>query len=103
MRDEQPTPDPEIRPQVEESLLLRLWSDGEAEVVRQLLETYGIPCRTATDLSHALFPLSVDGLGETRLFVPSDRLAEAESRLAEHRREGLRIADEPEGEGDPAP
>jgi hypothetical protein len=36
--------------------------------------------------------VSVDGLGEIRVFVPTDRYEEAIELLAEHRREGLGLA-----------
>jgi hypothetical protein len=73
------------------AVLLQLWDDGEAEVVHRLLETYGIPCQVVSSLSHRLFPLSVDGLGEIRILVPKDRLHEAEAIVAEHRRQGLEV------------
>jgi hypothetical protein len=69
------------------------WSDGEAEMVRQLLEGYGIPCQVVSDVPHTVLPISVDGLGEVRILVPADRLEEARRLLAEHRREGLSIVD----------
>jgi hypothetical protein len=73
------------------ALLMQLWGDGEAEVVCRLLETYGIPCRAVSAISHSLFPLSVDGLGEVRLLVPKHRLKEAADIVAEHRRQGLEV------------
>lgn len=73
------------------ALLMQVWSDGEADIVQRLLETYGIPCQVVSSISHRLFPLSVDGLGEVRLLVPKDRLAEAEVIVAEHRRQGLEV------------
>lgn len=78
-------------PPARTALLLTLWDDGEAEMIRQILLEHGIPSHAETDLSHALFPLSVDGLGEIRIVVQEDRLAEARELLAEHRREGLEI------------
>jgi hypothetical protein len=73
------------------ALLLLVWGDGEAEIVRRLLETYGIPCQVTSAISHRLFPLSVDGLGEVRVLVPRARLHEAEAIVAEHRRHGLEV------------
>ena len=84
-----------------ERLLLRTWSDGEAAVVRQLLDQYGIACRVVSDVTHAVLPLSVDGLGEIRLLVASDRFEEAEQILAEHRRQGLEIVSD-SGPDDPS-
>jgi hypothetical protein len=72
-----------------ETLLMTTWSDGEGEIVRQLLDECGIPCRMASDVPHTVLPLAVDGLGEVRIFVPDDRIDEAREILAEHRRQGI--------------
>jgi Putative prokaryotic signal transducing protein len=88
-----------------ESLLMRTWSDGEASVVQQILVEYGIPCRVVSDITHTVWPLSVDGLGEVRVLVAADRLEEATEILAEHRRQGLEIVEggaSSGGEGDDA-
>ena len=65
--------------------------DGEASIIRQLLETYGIPCQVISDIPHTVMPLSVDGLGEIRILVPTSRLDEARSLIAEYRRDGMRV------------
>ncbi len=75
------------------SVLVRTWSDGEALLVRQLLESYGIPCQVVSDVPHAVFPLSVDGLGEIRILVPEARAEEAGRLLADHLRNGLELFD----------
>jgi hypothetical protein len=78
------------------SLLLKTWSDSEAEMVRQILDGYGIACQVVSDVTHAVLPLSVDGLGEIRILVLPSRLDEAREILAEHRRRGLEIV--PDGD-----
>ena len=65
------------------ALLLKTWDDGEAAIVRQLLEAYGIPCQVASD--------RLDGIGESRILVPRVRRREARRLLAEHRRQGMRV------------
>ena len=106
---EDPSADETERPSQANRLVVRTWSDGEALLVRQLLESYGIPCQVVSDVPHSLLPLSVDGLGEVRILVPATRVEEARSLLAEHLRQGLEIVDggkdapervEGEGEGD---
>lgn len=72
-------------------LLMKTWSDGEAEVVRHLLATYGIECQVVSDVPHMLFPLSVDGLGEIRILIAPEDREEAENVLAEHRRQGMEL------------
>jgi hypothetical protein len=74
-------------------LLVRTWSDGEAAMLRQILESYGIPCQVVSDFTHTVLPLTVDGLGEIRIFVPAGRLDEARELLAAHRRQGLEIVE----------
>lgn len=84
---------------------MRTWSDGEAALVRQLLDAYGIPCRIVSDVTHTVLPLSVDGLGEIRVLVAADQVEEAREILAEHRREGLEALpggkDEPDEPAEP--
>jgi hypothetical protein len=69
-------------------LLMRTWSPGEAEMVRQLLLGYGIPCQVVAAVSQRLWPT---GFSEARILVPAGRRAEARGLLAEHRREGLDV------------
>jgi hypothetical protein len=73
------------------SLLLRTWSAGEAAVVRQLLETYDIPCQVVSEVPHSVLPISIGRLGEILILVPSSLLAPVRALLAEHRREGLTV------------
>jgi hypothetical protein len=81
--------------------LLRLWDDGEAELVRRLLDSYSIPCRISSQITHSIWPLTVDGLGEIKILVAADQLEDARQILAEHRRQGMEMlpggkaADEP--------
>lgn len=75
-------------------LLLRVWNDTEAALVRQILDEHGIPCQVVSDIPHTLFPLTVDGLGEVRIFVPEERHEEAAAILAEHRRQGFEVLED---------
>jgi len=78
-----------------EVVLLRIWSDGEAMIVQQLLAQYGIRSRVVSDVPHALLPLTVDGLGEVRILIAAEALDDATALLAEHRRQGLEVAEDP--------
>jgi hypothetical protein len=80
--------------------LLRVWDDGEAELIRRLLSSYSIPCSVGSTITHALWPLTVDGLGEIRILVPADQLEAAREILAEHRRQGMEMI--PGGKADGA-
>jgi hypothetical protein len=67
------------------SVVWRTWNDHEAELVKGILESYGIPVRLDADITHLLYPC-----GETRVMVPLDAEDEANSILAGHRaRTGL--------------
>jgi len=73
---------------VQSKVILRTWDDTEAELVRGLLESYGIPCSVISDITHSVVPLTVDGLGEIRLSVPEEAAEEAERILRAHRADG---------------
>jgi ribonuclease III len=61
-------------------VVFRTWSDIEASIVRGLLEAHGIEVSLASDVPHAVFPLTINGLGEVRIAVADDA-AEAATRL----------------------
>ena len=82
------------------ALLMKTWSDGEAEIVRHLLEANDIPCQVISDITHSVYPVAVDGLGEIRIFVPEASLEEASAILADHLREGLEEVSENGNGGD---
>jgi putative signal transducing protein len=85
---------------VEPEVIFRTWSDAEAELLRGLLESYGIPCRITSDITHSVYPLTVDGLGEIRLSVPSEAAEEARRILKEHQCSGSQAVTE---DGGPIP
>ena len=64
---------------------------GEAVIVRQLLGTYGIFARVVSNLAHRIIPVFAQRAVEFRVLVPANRLTEARTRLAEHRRQGFRL------------
>jgi hypothetical protein len=69
------------------TVVFRTWSDPEAQLVKGILELYGIPVSLSTDISHTLYPFTLDGLGETRVLVPLEAAGEAHVILAGHRSE----------------
>jgi flagellar biosynthesis protein FlhB len=85
-------------------IVARTWTDSEASVIKSLLESYSIPCHYASELPHRIYPASVDGLGEIRIFVPAAFAQEARQILEEHRRREapLRLVDDDEPEGEKA-
>jgi len=81
----------EARIDIVSAIVYRTWSDLEAQLIKGILELYGIPVSLATDISHTLYPFTVDGLGETRVLVPLEAEGEAHTILAGHRSEARRV------------
>jgi ribonuclease III len=65
-------------------VIFRTPSQSEADVVRGLLETHGIPTIVSSDLSRTPFPMTVN---ELRLAVPADVAAHAKGIIDSHRHE----------------
>jgi len=65
------------------AVVFRTHSDIEASIVRGLLEAHGIYAALSSDLTHAVFPLSIDGLGEVRVSVPASQADAARSIIAQ--------------------
>jgi ribonuclease III len=65
-------------------VIFRTPSQSEADVVRGLLETHGIPTLVSSDLSRTPFPLTVN---ELRISVQADAAGHAKSIIDSHRRE----------------
>ena len=65
------------------AVVFRTNSDIEASIVRGLLEAHGIYAALSSDLTHAVFPLSIDGLGEVRVSVPASQADEARTVIAQ--------------------
>jgi ribonuclease-3 len=69
------------------AVIFRTHSDIEAQIVRGLLETHGIMSVVSSDVLHAVFPLSVDGLTEVRIAVHASEADEAQRIIEAHRTE----------------
>lgn len=73
------------------AIIYRTWSDLEAQLIKGILEEYGIPVSLATDISHMLYPFTLNGLGETRILVPPEAEDEAQDILAGYQTQSGRI------------
>jgi ribonuclease-3 len=69
------------------AVIFRTSSGIEARVVRSLLEAHGIMSVVSSDVLHAVFPLSVDGLSEVRISVHASEADEAQRVIDAHRTE----------------
>jgi len=68
-------------------VIFRTQSDIEAQIVRGLLETHGVPSVISSAVPHSIFPLSVSGLGEVRLAVHPEQAEDATRIIESHRTE----------------
>lgn len=57
---------------------------AEAEILKTMLESFGIPARVAAEAIRAPFGMGVEGVGVAALLVPESRAREAQDILAEH-------------------
>ncbi len=56
----------------------------EAEILKTMLESFGIPARVSAEAYGKVLGMTVDGLGVAALLVPASRAQEARDILAEH-------------------
>ena len=54
----------------------------EAQVIKGLLESHGIPCLLQSHAASSVHPFAIDGLGEVRIMVP-EKVADEAKRLIE--------------------
>jgi len=83
-------------------VIFRTHSDIEARIVRGLLESHGVMSMVSSDVPHAIFPLSMDGLNDVRIAVHPDEADDAQRIIDAHRTElkngqVVRLRDEFEG------
>ncbi|MCL4531530.1 MAG: DUF2007 domain-containing protein [Chloroflexi bacterium] len=63
-------------------LLIEVNGRMEADLLKSYLEAEGIPVEIFQEAAgHNVYPVMVDGLGFTQLFVPKERAAEARELL----------------------
>jgi ribonuclease-3 len=68
-------------------IIFRTQSDVEASIVRGLLEAHGLPLVVSSSVTHSVFPLSVNELGEVRISVHPRDAEEARGIIESHRTE----------------
>jgi hypothetical protein len=60
------------------TLVFRTWQRTEAEMIKAILEKHGIQCMLSSDITHSVYPFTMDGLGEIRIYVPKEQVSEAQ-------------------------
>jgi ribonuclease-3 len=66
-------------------VIFRTQSDVEADIIRGLLETHGVPSLKASSVTHSVFPLTVNELAEIRIAVHPDDAAHARALIDSYR------------------
>jgi ribonuclease-3 len=66
-------------------VVFRTGSDVEASIVRGLLEAHGVASVVSSSATRSLFPLTVNELGEVRLSVRGEDVAQARHIIETHR------------------
>jgi hypothetical protein len=61
----------------------KVWGPAEAEVIKTMLESYGISCLMRGEVPQSLFPFSTDGMGEIKILVLRKDLAKAKNLIAQ--------------------
>lgn len=77
----------EAKPKVDKDLklreLTRVMGPVEAEVIKNFLESQGIPCILRGQMAQAVYPFSVDGMGEIKVMVSESDYHQAKALLAQ--------------------
>ena len=50
--------------------IYRTWNEQKANMIKELLGDYDIRCYLSSHITHSVYPIPVDGLGEIRVMVP---------------------------------
>lgn len=48
------------------------WNEQKAGMIKELLGDYDIECYLSSHITHSVYPIPVDGLGEIKVMVPSE-------------------------------
>ncbi|HVO76781.1 MAG TPA: DUF2007 domain-containing protein [Candidatus Bathyarchaeia archaeon] len=64
--------------------LAKVQGDFEAQVLKGMLESEGIQAEIRAGVSQNVLPLTVDGLGEMRLYVKESDVPAAKAFMKEH-------------------
>ena len=77
----------ENKPKADKNLklreLTRVMGPVEAEVIRNFLESQGIPCILSGQMVQSIYPIAVDGMGELRVMVSESDYSLAQELLAQ--------------------
>lgn len=66
-------------------VIYRCWNEPEAEMLKGLLEKYGLKPKLVSHVPHSVYPFNVDGLGEIRVTVPQEQAKRASEIIKAYR------------------
>ena len=81
--------DSEFTPESDIKLLHKVWGPVEAGVIKSLLESHGISCILKGLVVQSIHTFSVNGLGETKIFVDENDYERAKKLLDSRLQEDL--------------
>ena len=62
-------------------VLVSVWGQAEAEIIKGFLESNGIPCFFKSHSVQSIHPFTLNGLGEIKVFVKKPDLGSAKKLL----------------------
>jgi hypothetical protein len=65
-------------------VIMRVWTEGEASVVKSLLEAYDIPSHYTPELPSRIYPVAAQDEPRIRIFVPAALAGDALELLEGH-------------------
>jgi hypothetical protein len=71
------------------TLVFKTWERTEAE----LIKGQGITCMLSSDITHSIYPFTMDGLGEIRIYVPEEKFPEASELIEAYSKETIEPED----------
>lgn len=74
--------------------MYRTWNEQKADQIKELLKDFDINCYLSSHITHSVYPIPVDGLGEIRVMVPRDVAHEAERIIGDFFSQNGEIADD---------
>ncbi|MFQ6083839.1 MAG: DUF2007 domain-containing protein [Candidatus Aminicenantia bacterium] len=63
------------------------WGLAEGEVIKSLLQSYGISCTFLSQVAHSIHPFSVDGLGKVKIMVTEEDYNQAKELIEKSSKE----------------
>lgn len=64
-------------------VIAQVWTEGEATVIKSLLDAYEIPSHYTPELPVRIYPAFTEDVPRIRIFVPASRAGEAREILGQ--------------------